>query len=182
MPHTSPVPAGRAPVFASRASWAGMSGSTLRDGLPCITAADTRWARCDIKSVALLANVLLRQQAFEAGASEAILLRDGELTEGSASSVLVVKDGVLLAPPESPRILPSTTRRVVGEIADALGIPRRDARIDEAMLRSAEEIWLAAGTREVQPVTRLDGRPVGTGRPGPLWRRVYDEYQRIKRA
>ncbi|MFO7324573.1 MAG: D-amino acid aminotransferase [Pseudomonadota bacterium] len=178
----APLPQVAPLVFAYCAPWPAMSGSTLRDGLPCITAADTRWARCDIKSVALLANVLLRQQAFEAGASEAILLRDGELTEGSASSVLVVKDGVLLAPPESPRILPSTTRRVVGEIADALGIPRRDARIDEAMLRSAEEIWLAAGTREVQPVTRLDGRPVGTGRPGPLWRRVYDEYQRIKRA
>jgi D-alanine transaminase len=178
----APLPQVAPLVFAYCAPWPAMSESTLRDGLACITAADNRWARCDIKSVALLANVLLRQQAFEAGASEAILLRDGELTEGSASAVLVVKGGVLLAPPQSPRILPSTTRRVIEEIADSLGIPRRDARIDEAMLRSAEEIWLAAGTREVQPVTRLDGRPVGTGRPGPLWRRVYDEYQRIKRA
>ena len=177
----APLP-DRAPlVFAYCAPWPQVAGSTLRDGLGCITLPDPRWARCDIKSVALLANVLLRQQAFEAGASEAILLRDGELTEGSASSVLVVKEGVLLAPPDSPRILPGTTRRVVEEIVDELHIERRVARIDEAALRSAEEIWLASATREVQPVTRLDGQPVGTGRPGPLWRRVHDAFQHLKR-
>jgi D-alanine transaminase len=169
-------------VFVYSSPWPEPAEATLRDGLSCITASDTRWARCDIKSVALLANVLLRQQAAEAGASETILLRDGELTEGSASTVHVVKDGVLLTPPDSPRILPGTTRRVVEEIADRLGIPRRDVRISEAMLREADEIWLGAATREVQPVTRLDGAAVGTGRPGALWRRVYDAFQELKRA
>jgi D-alanine transaminase len=178
----APLPAVPPLVFAYCSPWPQPAAATLQDGLACITAADTRWARCDIKSVALLANVLLRQQAVEAGASETILLRDGELTEGSASTVHVVSGGVLLTPPDSTRILPGTTRRVVEEIADRLGIARRDARIDESTLRGAEEIWLGAATREVQPVTRLDGRPVGQGKPGPLWRRVYDAFQELKRT
>jgi len=178
----APLPAVPPLVFAYSSPWPVPAEATLRDGLACITAADTRWARCDIKSVALLANVLLRQQAVEAGASETILLRDGELTEGSASTVHVVKGGVLLTPPESSRILPGTTRRVVEEIADRLGITRRDAHIDEVTLRAADEIWLGAATREVQPVTKLDGRTVGSGRPGPVWRKVYDAFQQIKRG
>jgi D-alanine transaminase len=156
------------------------AAATLRDGLACITASDTRWARCDIKSVALLANVMLRQLAVEAGAAETILLRDGELMEASASTVHVVSDGVLLTPPNSSRILPGTSRSIVEELADRLGIARRDARITEAQLRAADEIWLAAATREVQPVAKLDGRDVGDGRPGPLWRRVYDAWQELK--
>jgi D-alanine transaminase len=177
----APLPAVPPLVFAYSSPWPVPAEATLRDGLACITAPDNRWGRCDIKSVALLANVLLRQQAVEAGASEAILLRDGELTEGSASTVHVVKDGVLLTPPNSARILPGTTRLVVEQIADSLGIARRAVRIDEATLRAADEIWLGAATREVQPVTRLDGRPVGSGRPGPLWRKVYDGFQELKR-
>jgi D-alanine transaminase len=151
------------------------------EGLKCITTADTRWARCDIKSVALLANILLRQQAAEAGASEAILLRDGKLTEGSASTVHVISGGQLLTPPNSHRLLPGTTRGVVIEIAESLGIEHRSEDITEAQLRSADEIWLASATREVQPVTRLDDRNVGTGLPGPLWHRVHARYQTLKR-
>jgi D-alanine transaminase len=177
----APLPDIPPTVFAYCSPWPQVAGSTLRDGLACITAQDTRWARCDIKSVALLANALLRQLAVDANASETILLRDGELMEGSASTVHVVKDGVLITPLNSTRILPSTTRGVVEELADELGIPRRDARISEAELRAADEIWLAAATREVQPVTKLDGQPVGSGKPGPLWRRVYDAYQQLKR-
>lgn len=176
LPHIAPT------VFAYCSPWPAVAESTLRDGLACITTADTRWARCDIKSVALLANVLLRQQAIDADASEAILLRDGELTEGSASTVHVLRNGVLLTPVNSHRILPGTTRSVIEEIADAIGLPHTAVRVSEADLRGAEEIWLAAATREVQPVTRLDGVPVGNGRPGPQWRRVYDAYQRLKRA
>lgn len=167
-------------VFCYSSPWPVPARATLEDGLACITAQDNRWGRCDIKSVALLANVLLRQQAVEAGASEAILLRDDKLTEGSASTVHVVRDGVLLTPPNSPRILPGTSRIVIEELADALGIARRDTDISEAQLRGADEIWLAAATREVQPVTRLDGRPVGSGRPGPVWRRIYDAWQQLK--
>lgn len=177
----APLPDIPPTVFAFCAPWPQVAAGTLRDGLACITAADTRWSRCDIKSVALLANVLLRQQAVDAGAAETILLRDGELTEASASTVHVVRGGTLLTPPNSARILPGTTRSVVEELADQLGIPRRDARVSEEELRGAEEIWLAAATRELQPVTLLDGKPVGTGKPGPLWRKVYDAWQRLKR-
>jgi D-alanine transaminase len=88
---------------------------------------------------------------------------------------------VVITPIKSRRILPSTTRSVMEEIADSLGIGRRDARVSEAELRAADEIWLSAATREIQPVTKLDGAPVGSGRPGPVWRAVYEAYQRLKR-
>ncbi len=176
----APLPQVPPLVFCYSSPWPVPAASTLQQGLACITTQDTRWARCDIKSVALLANVMLRQMAVDAGANETILLRDGQLMEASASTVHVVLGGVLVTPPNSSRILPGTSRIVVEELADELGIPRRDAPISEAELRGADEIWLAAATREVQPVTRLDDRVVGNGRPGPLWRRIYDAWQRLK--
>ncbi|HXL97228.1 MAG TPA: aminotransferase class IV [Steroidobacteraceae bacterium] len=147
--------------------------AVLERGVACITAIDTRWARCDIKSVALLANVLLRQQAVEAGAGEIILLRDGNLTEASASSVEVIIDGEIRTPPNSPRLLPGTTRSLVEELADRYGIARRVTAVTEAQLRAADEVWLTAATRGVIAVTTLDGEPVGNGKPGPLWRRMH---------
>jgi D-alanine transaminase len=141
----APLPDIEPTVFAYSSPWPVPAESTLRDGLACITAEDTRWARCDIKSVALLANVLLRQLAVDANASETILLRDGELVEGSASTVHVVRNGTLLTPPNSTRLLPGTSRSLVEELADSLGIARRDARITEAELRSAAQTrsgWL----------------------------------------
>jgi D-alanine transaminase len=176
----APLPLIRRTVFAFCAPLPPAAPETLTAGVACVTAADTRWARCDIKSVALLANVLLRQQSVEAGAAETILLRDGELTEASASAVHVVIGGEVLMPPQSRRILPGTTRGVVEELAARAALAWRPAPVSEAQLRAADEIWLSAATREVQAVTRLDGRPVGTGKPGPLWRRVYDELQRYK--
>jgi D-alanine transaminase len=178
----APLPDIAPTVFAYCSPWPVVSERTLREGVQCITAADTRWARCDIKSVALLANVLLRQQAVDADAAETILLRDGELMEASASTVHVVRGGVLLTPGNSQRILPGTTRSVVEILADQLGIPHQGATITEAELRSADEIWLAAATREVQAVTRLDGVPVGSGVPGPLWKKMYDAFQQFKRS
>lgn len=169
-------------VFAYSSPFPVASEAVLRDGLACITAEDTRWARCDIKSTALLANVLLRQLAVDANAGETILLRNGELMEGSASAVHIVKDGVMITPVQSQRILPSTTRGVLEEIADSLGIQRRSAPVSDAQLRAADEIWVSAATREVQPVTRLDGLAVGSGKPGPVWRRMYDAYQKLKRT
>jgi D-alanine transaminase len=168
-------------VFAFCAPLPVTPPATLEKGVACITATDTRWARCDIKSVALLANVLLRQLAVDADAAETILLRDGELLEASSSAVHVIVGGELRTPPNSTKILPGTTRGVVEEAAARVGIPFRSAAITEAELRSADEIWISAATREVQPVTTLDGRPVGSGRPGPLWRRVYEDLQRYKR-
>jgi D-alanine transaminase len=176
----APLPDIPRTIFAFCSPFPVTPQAVLENGVACITAADTRWARCDIKSVALLANVLLRQESMDAGAAETILLRDGELMEASASAVHVVTGGEVLSPPRSRKILPGTTRSVVEELALRAGIPHRSAPINEAQLRAADEIWLSAATREVQPVTSLDGRPVGTGRPGPLWRRVYDELTRYK--
>jgi D-alanine transaminase len=177
----APLPDIEPTVFVYCSPWPAVSAQTLATGISCITAQDTRWARCDIKSVALLANVLLRQLAVDAGAGETILLREGKLTEGSASTVHVVLHGAIVTPPNSHRILPGTTRGVVIEIAESLGIPHRTAEVSEAELRGADEIWLAAATREVQPVTQLDGKPVGTGQPGALWQRVYAGFQELKR-
>ena len=177
----APLPDIEPTVFLYCSPWPQIAADTLAQGLSCITAQDTRWARCDIKSTALLANVLLRQLAVDAGAAETILLRDGRLMEGSASTVHVVLRGEIVTPPNSYRILPGTTRGALFDIAETLGIAQRTAEISEAELRAADEIWLSAATREVQPVTRLDGNPVGTGQPGPLWQRVYAAYQALKR-
>jgi D-alanine transaminase len=176
----APLPDIPRTIFAFCAPWPVAPPAVLDNGVACITAPDTRWARCDIKSVALLANVLLRQQSIDAGAAETLLLRDGELMEASASAVHVVAGGELLSPPNSWKILPGTTRGVVEELASRAGILHRAVPIPEGVLRGAEEIWISAATREVQAVTSLDGRPVGTGRPGPLWRRVREELERYK--
>jgi len=176
----APLPDIPRTVFAFCAPLPVAAAAVLARGVACVTAQDTRWARCDIKSVALLANVLLRQLAVDADAGETILLRDGELMEASASTVHAVIGGELRTPPNSRKILPGTTRGVVEELAARTGVPYRAAAVSEAELRRADEIWISAATREVQPVTTLDGQPVGAGRPGPLWRRVYDEFQRWK--
>jgi D-alanine transaminase len=152
----------------------------LARGVSCVTALDNRWGRCDIKSTALLANILLREQAAQAGASETILLRDGQLTEGSASAVHVVLDGELVTPALSPQVLPGLTRGAVEKMAQRAGISVRSAAVSEAQLRSASEVMLSAATREVIAVTRLDGAPVGNGAPGPVWRAIHAGLQQYK--
>jgi D-alanine transaminase len=149
-------------------------------GVSAITAADNRWGRCDIKSTALLANVLLREQARTAGAGECILLRDGYVTEGATSTVLIVERDTLITRPPGPEILPGTTVGLVRELAEAAGFRYREEPISEARLRAAAEIWLTAALRGVAPVVRLDGRPVGAGSPGAVWRTVAAGYERHK--
>jgi D-alanine transaminase len=177
----APLPHIPRTVFAFCAPLPVTGAEILERGVACVTAADSRWGRCDIKSTALLANVLLRQLSVDASAAETILLRDGELTEASASAVHVVLGGELLMPPHSRRILPGTTRGVVEELAARIAIHCRVVPISEAQLRAADEVWISSATREVQPVTSLDGHPVGAGKPGPHWRRVHEELQRYKR-
>jgi D-alanine transaminase len=178
----APLPEVPRTVFAFAAPWPDGRPGWVENGLPAITAEDTRWARCDIKSVSLLANVLLRQLAVDEGASECIQLRQGMLTDASASSVHVVVDGELRTPPNSWKLLPGTTRGVVEEIAEKAGVNWRSVDVSEAELRGASEILLGAATREVQPVTMLDGKPVGTGKPGPVWRKLFDAYQAYKQS
>lgn len=144
----------------------------LKEGVSAVTATDTRWARRDIKSTALLANILLKKLSADAGAFETILLENGELTEGSSTTVHVVKDGVIRAPPNGHHILPGTTRDVVTELAARLNLRCESGSVTEMELRAADEIWLAFATRGVLPVTTLDGAAVGTGKPGPLFNRV----------
>lgn len=176
----APLPDIPRTIFAFGAPLPATPRKVLDEGHACVTAPDTRWARCDIKSTALLANVLLRQLSVDAGAAETILVRNGQLTDASASAVHVVIGGELRTPPNSWEILPSTTRTVVEELATRAGVPWRSIAVSETELRAADEIWISAATREVQPVTRLDGRPVGSGRPGALWRRVYEAFQSWK--
>jgi D-alanine transaminase len=149
-------------------------------GICALTAADFRWLRCDLKTVALLANCLLRQQAVEAGCVETILFRDGFLTEGAASNIFVVRDGVLLAPPKSHLMLSGITYDVVLELAAGHAMPHAVREILEDEVRRADELWLTSSTKEVLPITLLDGKPVGDGRPGPAFARMYGWYQDFK--
>ncbi len=149
-------------------------------GICAVSAADFRWLRCDLKTVALLASCLLRQQAVEAGCVETILFRDGFLTEGAASNIFVVRDGVLLAPPKSHLMLSGITYDVVLELAAGHAMPHEVREILEDEVRRADELWLTSSTKEVLPITLLDGKPVGDGRPGPAFARMYGWYQDFK--
>jgi len=156
------------------------SVEAIRDGVAAVTALDNRWGRCDLKTIALLPNVLLRQLAVDAGAMEAVLIRDGQLTEGAASNIFVVKDGVLLIPPKSRLMLPGITYDVVLELSRKHGVRHEIREISEAEVREAQELWLSSATREVLSITKLDGKPVGDGRPGPQFRRMYALFQELK--
>jgi D-alanine transaminase len=153
----------------------------LERGIAAATLEDIRWSRCDIKSVALAGPVLLRMEAQRRGADEAVLLRGDCLAEGSSSAVFVVANGRVATPPANRARLPSITRLVVADVLDALGVPLdvREIRRDE--LFAADEIWIASSTREALPVTLLDGKAVGQGRPGPVWRRLFDGFQALKK-
>lgn len=156
------------------------SPEQLENGVAALTAADWRWLRCDLKAVALLANCLLRQQAVEAGCAETILFRDGFLTEGAASNIFIVRDGVMLGPPRSHLMLSGITYDIVLELAASQGQRHAVREVLEQEVRSADEIWMTSSTKEVLAVTTLDGRPVGTGRPGPVWAKMYGWYQQFK--
>jgi len=150
-------------------------------GGAAVSAQDNRWLRCDIKSISLIGNVLLRQVSAEAGAAETILFRDGKLTEASASNVFIVKRGVIVSPPKSSLILPGITYDVVAELARANGVPLEFREIAEAEVRAADEIWVTSSSKEILAIVSLDGRRIGDGRPGPLFRRLYELYQEFKR-
>ena len=153
----------------------------IEKGAPAITASDFRWLKCDMKTTSLLGNCLMKQLAVDAGAVEAILFRDGKLTEASASNVFVVKDGVLLAPPKDNLVLPGITYDVVLEIARAREFEVEVREVAEAEVRGADEIWVTSSTKEVLAITTLDGKPVGNGEPGMLFKRMHALYQEFKR-
>ena len=174
-------PKGVAPtVFMMSNALVTPPGDQIEKGVGAITATDNRWLRCDIKAIALLPNVLLRQLAVDADCVETVLLRDGSMTEGAASNIFVVKDGILLAPPKNHLMLPGITYDVVLELAQADGIKLEVRPVAQAELRGADEAWLTSSTKEVLAIVRLDGKALGKGVPGPLFRRMYALYQEYK--
>jgi D-alanine transaminase len=150
------------------------------NGVSAITLDDIRWQYCHIKATALLPNILLRQQALDAGAVEAILIRDDEITEGAASNLFIVRDGTVITPPKGALLLPGITRDLILELAHDNAIPCEETAISVDALHGADEIWLSSSTKEILPVTQLDGHPVGDGRPGEQWRRMIAIYQNYK--
>lgn len=152
----------------------------LDSGASAVTAIDNRWTRCDVKAISLLPNVLLRQLAIDAHAVETILIRDGFLTEGAASNIFVVKNNTLLAPPKSNLMLPGITYDVILELADIHQIPHEVRQISETEIRNADEILLTSSTKEVLPITTLDGKLVGSGNPGAIFSQLYALYQDFK--
>ena len=168
-------------VFMMSSPLATPAGDLVDNGVPCITATDYRWLKCDVKSVSLLGNCLLRQAAADAGAAEVVLFRDGYLTEASASNVFAVSNGKLLSPPKSHLILPGITYDVVLELAASIRVPVELREIPEREVRSADELWVTSSTKEVLAVVTLDGKPVGTGKPGPVFKKIYQAFQEFKR-
>lgn len=157
-----------------------MSEHILAHGVSAITQPDNRWGRCDIKSTSLIANVLLANIAADNDCNEVILYREDLLTEGASSTVFAVMDNVLHTPPVNNQILPGVTRGLVLELAEQLHIPNQIRDISMNELRRADEIWITSSTRELFPVTKLDGEKIGKGRPGPVWKAVHDAYQQYK--
>jgi D-alanine transaminase len=154
--------------------------SYKEQGIKAITVDDIRWQRCDIKAIALLPNTMLRQQAHEQGAGEAILIRDGVMTEGSASNSYAVFDGVIYTAAKDNTVLPGITRDFVLELAAKANIAFKEESVTAERLTQADEIWISSSTRELLPVTTLDDKPVGLGIPGPIWQQLDELYQRDK--
>ncbi|WP_457665726.1 D-amino acid aminotransferase [Thiolapillus sp.] len=144
----------------------------VKQGMSVITLDDIRWERCNIKAITLLANILSQQQARDEGAQEAILVRDGMANEGTASNLFIVREGLIITPPKSSHLLPGITRDLVLELAREAGLPYAEASISVDELEHAEEIWITSSTKEVMPVTRLNGHPVDNGYPGPMWEKM----------
>lgn len=152
------------------------------DGIKAVTLDDTRWQLCNIKAITLLANILLRQEALDQGAAEAILVKNGYVSEGAASNLFAVIDGELITPPKNHEILPGITRDVILELAEAIGIPFKEDIIALEALQTASEVWVASSTREILPVVELDGSPIGDGKPGPVWQRMDALLQAYKKS
>jgi len=164
-------------VFAFASPFPVPAPRVLDEGLTAVTLDDIRWSRCDIKSVALLANVLLRQEAADRGADEALLVRDGLLLEGSSSSLFLCVGGTLVTPPNDHRILPGTSREAVIDLAKGW-LQTEVCQLEAREIGSCDELWIASAGRGVLPVTTVNGAPIGTGKPGPLWREMYERLQR----
>lgn len=149
-------------------------------GISAITLDDIRWRYCNIKATTLLPNILLRQTALDEGAQEAILIRGGEVTEGSASNIFIVIDGHIQTPPKSARLLPGITRDLVVELANKNGLTCVESNFSGTELEAADEVWITSSTKEIMPVVCLNDEPVGDGKPGTVTRQMYQIFQSYK--
>lgn len=178
-----PFPSGVEPtVFVTTSPWPPIPREQIDDGIAAVTHADERWLHCDIKSTSLLGNVLMKQYAIDQDASETVMLRDGFVTEGSSTNVSTVKNGLLSMPPKTVQILPGITVDGIAQIAEQHGVRVEVRPIAEQELRTADEIWLSSSGRELLAITSLDRAAVGNGRPGPMYRNMYDWFQQAKKA
>lgn len=174
-------PANPEPTMLVMASPGGpVSPDQIRDGIRAVVLDDIRWEQCSIKSTMLLANVLLRQRALDAGAQEAILVRDGHLSEGAASNVFAVIDGVVVTPPNSDELLPGITRAFILNLCRNHGVSCEERAVSEDELRAADEIWISSSRKEVLAVVALDDNEVGNGKPGPVFAKVFQWFQETK--
>jgi D-alanine transaminase len=175
------IPTGLAPtVFMMATPLSTPSRELVEKGVACVTAKDFRWEKCHIKSTSLLGNVLVRQISADAGATETVLFRNGYLTEAAASNVFVVKNGAVLAAPHDNHILLGITYELLHELAAAGKLAFEIRPITEAEVRAADELWLSSSSKEVLAITTLDGKPVGAGVPGPVFRRMHALFQEYK--
>ena len=156
------------------------SAEQVAKGVAVVTAEDNRWRRCDLKTISLVGNVLMRQLAADVGALETVMFRDGFLTEASASNVLVVIDGRIVVPPKDNLILPGITYDAAIEFAADAGIPCEVRPVPRAEALGADEMWLSSSTKEVLAITTVDGKPFGGGVPGPLFRKMHALFQQRK--
>jgi D-alanine transaminase len=176
-------PTGVAPtVFAMASELLPVPAEQREQGVAAITLPDERWLHCDVKSTSLLGNVLARQAAVEAGAAECVMFRDGCLTEGSSSNVWVVRNGTVFGAPRDHLILEGIRVGLLEELCARAGIDFETRRVLREEVLAADELMITSATKEVLPVTRLDDRPVGDGRPGPVYHRLYAAYQDAKRG
>jgi D-alanine transaminase len=180
--HAFPDPGTPATLYVTAKAHPQPPPASFADGVAAITLPDTRWGRCDIKSIALLPNVLANQAAHEAGAFEAVFVRDGVLIEGSHSNLMGVVDGVLVTYPECNYILGGITRRFVLDVARELDIPVREGPLFADRIDRIQELFLTGTTTEVMPITRLDDRTIGGGRPGAVARRLQQAYREAASA
>ncbi len=167
-------------VFMMSNPLASPTREQVERGVAVVTAEDNRWHRCDLKTISLLGNVLMRQFAAERGAVETVMFRDGFLTEASASNVLVVIGGTIVVPPKDNLILPGITYDAAVEFAGEAGVPVVTRPVPKEEALHADEMWLTSSTKEVLAVTTVDGKPFAGGTPGPVFRRIWDVFQKRK--
>jgi len=156
------------------------SKDVVENGGKAVTAPDFRWHRCDLKTISLIGNCMLRQLSADEGAVETILFRDGKLTEASASNAYIVKNGVIATPPKDNLILPGITLDVVFDIVKRGNLPMQVREISEAEVFAADEVWVSSSSKEIVAIVDLDGKTIGTGKPGPAFRKAWQLYQDFK--